>query len=101
MNPAQSFLLELKTVAIRQLPFEDAWKMFGVGVHPNIDELFLTKLAPFLSQGAQNFWSRKLYYFKARGGGREGGGDYFTFSRAGMCAQPLRVPRLLCPKRRL
>ena len=66
MNPAQSFLLELKTVAIRQLPFEDAWKMFGVGIHPNIDELFRNKLAPFLSQGAQNFWSRKLYYFKVR-----------------------------------
>lgn len=30
-NPAQSALLELKTVAIRQLGFEDVWALFGEG----------------------------------------------------------------------
>jgi hypothetical protein len=64
-NPAQSALLELKTVAIQQLDFEDAWQMFGEGVHPRIDEVYEKKLAPFLSQTSHNFWSKRLWYFKS------------------------------------
>lgn len=30
-NPAQSALLELKQVAIRQLAYEDVWALFGEG----------------------------------------------------------------------
>lgn len=30
-NPAQSALLELKQVAIRQLDYEDVWALFGEG----------------------------------------------------------------------
>lgn len=30
-NPAQSALLELKQVAIRQLNYEDVWSLFGEG----------------------------------------------------------------------
>lgn len=39
-------------------------QMFGEGRHPNIDRLFETRLAPFLSQKAFNFWSTRLWYFK-------------------------------------
>lgn len=35
-NPAQSALLELKAVAIRELEFEDCWQLFGEGLHPHI-----------------------------------------------------------------
>ena len=30
-NPAQSALLELKQVAVRQLPYDDFWMLFGEG----------------------------------------------------------------------
>lgn len=63
-NPAQSSLLELKAVAIQQLEFEDVWQLFGEGRHPHIERLFETRLAPFLSQKAFNFWSTRLWYFK-------------------------------------
>ncbi|CAM6035693.1 unnamed protein product [Sphagnum compactum] len=64
INPAQSYLLELKRVAIIRLPFQDVWQMFGEGVHPNFPSLFKKELAPFLSQGASKFWSKKRRYFK-------------------------------------
>jgi betaine lipid synthase len=64
LNPAQSALCELKVQAIKRLEYEDVWKMFGEGKHENIAEVFESKLAPWLSQGALNFWSKKLHYFK-------------------------------------
>lgn len=63
-NPAQSSLLELKRTAIAQLPYEDVWKMFGEGRHPDIERLFERHLAPFLSQKAADFWSTRLWYFQ-------------------------------------
>lgn len=63
-NPAQSALLELKAIAIKQLDFEDVWLMFGEGKHPRITELYERKLAPFLSQNSHEFWSRRLWYFR-------------------------------------
>lgn len=63
-NPAQNALLELKQVAIRQLPYEDVWMLFGEGKHPNIEAIFERELAPFLSQNALNFWRPRLYYFR-------------------------------------
>lgn len=63
-NPAQSSLLELKAVAIQQLEFEDVWQLFGEGKHPHIERLFETRLAPYLTQKAYNFWSTRLWYFK-------------------------------------
>lgn len=63
-NPAQSSLLELKATAIQQLEFEDVWQLFGEGKHANIERLFETRLAPFLSQKAFSFWSTRLWYFK-------------------------------------
>lgn len=42
--------------AIDRLPFEDVWKMFGDGVHPKFEQLLDREIAPFLSQGAANFW---------------------------------------------
>jgi betaine lipid synthase len=38
--------------------------MFGEGVHPKFEKLLREELAPFLSQGAANFWTRKSRYFK-------------------------------------
>ena len=63
-NPAQTALLELKKVAIQQLGFEDTWQLFGEGVHPHIEDIFEKKLAPFLSQTSNSFWSTRLWYFR-------------------------------------
>ena len=63
-NPAQSALLELKAVAIQQLEYEDVWALFGEGVHPRIEQLFESRLAPFLTQTAYSFWSTRLWSFK-------------------------------------
>ena len=88
-NPAQSALLELKTVAIQQLDFEDAWQMFGEGVHPRIDEVYEQKLAPFLSQTSHNFWSKRLWYFKSGTHGCvvRGEGDALGAVRVCVCRQ--------------
>lgn len=64
-NPAQSALLELKKVAIQQLPYEDVWKMFGEGKHADIQRVFNTTLSPFLSQSTYDFWAPRLHYFKS------------------------------------
>lgn len=64
INPAQSHLLELKSLALRHLPYDDVWKLFGDGKHADIDHIFYAKLAPFMSERAQDFWGKRLYYFK-------------------------------------
>ena len=48
----------------RELEYEDVWAMFGEGRHPHIERLYDTKLAPFLSQSANHFWQKRLWYFK-------------------------------------
>jgi len=64
MNPAQSYLLELKAEACRRLPYDDVFKMFGDGVHPKFAEVFERDLAPFMSQGATQFWRKRVSYFR-------------------------------------
>jgi betaine lipid synthase len=64
INPAQSALLELKTVALQELDYDDFWQMFGEGKHPDIDHIYEHHLEPFLSEMSRRFWEVKLYYFK-------------------------------------
>jgi len=64
MNPAQSHLLEIKSVAIARLPHEEVWKLFGQGRHPDFPSIFRTKLAPFMSGRAVDFWESRMHYFK-------------------------------------
>ena len=47
----------------RQLAFQDVWKLFGEGRHPQARQLYESKLAPFLTQASGNFWSKRLWYF--------------------------------------
>lgn len=63
-NPAQSALLEMKAAAIRELSYEDTWKMFGEGKHPDIQRLYEHYLAPVMCQKSIDFWNRKLYHFR-------------------------------------
>ncbi|SCV73196.1 BQ2448_7121 [Microbotryum intermedium] len=58
MNPCQGHLLELKLASICALDYEDHWKLFGEGMHPQFRELLDTKLSPFLTSHAYQFWRK-------------------------------------------
>lgn len=65
-NPAQNALLELKAAAIRRLDYEDFWKMFGEGKHPNAQDIYEKELAPFLTQNSLRFWKGRVgRYFRS------------------------------------
>ncbi|EFJ07823.1 hypothetical protein SELMODRAFT_429387 [Selaginella moellendorffii] len=78
MNPAQSYLLELKRLATTRLSFEDAWKMFGEGVHPTFESLLERELVSFLSQGAVNFWRKKARWYGLTHSSSEGACKAYT-----------------------
>lgn len=56
LNPQQGHLVELKLASLRALPYDDHWKLFGIGKHENFKELLLKKLAPHMSSHAFQFW---------------------------------------------
>lgn len=56
MNPSQNHLLELKLAAICALEYDDFWKMFGEGKHPEFRTLLDLRLSPYLSAPAYQFW---------------------------------------------
>lgn len=56
LNPAQNHLLELKVASYTALSYEDFWKIFGEGKHPEFRSLLLSKLSPHLSSRAFQYW---------------------------------------------
>ncbi|CUS08277.1 unnamed protein product [Tuber aestivum] len=56
LNPTQNHLLELKLAAFSALPYEDIWKIFGLGRHENFGGLLVNKLSPYLSSRAFQYW---------------------------------------------
>ncbi|KDQ16546.1 hypothetical protein BOTBODRAFT_43462 [Botryobasidium botryosum FD-172 SS1] len=56
MNPCRNHLLELKLAAICALEYEDFWRLFGEGRHPDFHSPLDLKLSPFLSAHAYQFW---------------------------------------------
>lgn len=56
LNPAQNHLLELKLAAFTALPYDDVWRLFGEGKHPDFRTLLITKMSPHLSSLAFQFW---------------------------------------------
>ncbi|KAI0676292.1 hypothetical protein C8Q78DRAFT_962176 [Trametes maxima] len=75
LNPTQNHLLELKVAAFNALPYEDTWKLFGEGRHAGFRDLLLTKLSPYLSSRAFQFWLDNASTFTSRGGLYETGGS--------------------------
>ncbi|KAH8550732.1 hypothetical protein BGW37DRAFT_498263, partial [Umbelopsis sp. PMI_123] len=57
MNPCQNHLLELKLASVSSLEFEDFWKMFGDGRHPQFESLLHDIISPHLSSQALQYWS--------------------------------------------
>ncbi|GAA6037709.1 hypothetical protein JCM8097_002300 [Rhodosporidiobolus ruineniae] len=62
-NPCQGHLVELRLAAISALEYEDVWMMFGKGKHPRFRELLDTKLSPYLTSHAYQFWRRNANAF--------------------------------------
>ncbi|KAJ6586838.1 hypothetical protein DFH09DRAFT_1245371 [Mycena vulgaris] len=56
MNPCQGHLMELKLAAIQSLDYEDFFALFGEGRHPNFRGVLDSKIAPYLSSSAYQFW---------------------------------------------
>ena len=56
LNPNQNHLLELKVASFQALSYADFWQLFGVGKHPRFRELLLSKLSPYLSSRALQYW---------------------------------------------
>lgn len=63
MNPRQNALLELKISAIRNLPFEQFFRMFGQGQLPGVREIYGGQLRDGLSAWSQQYWDRHIRFF--------------------------------------
>ncbi|MEO6132497.1 MAG: DUF3419 family protein [Saprospiraceae bacterium] len=59
INPAQSYLMELKMAAIRQLDFEEFISFAGLKYHPDRKGLY-SSLRPSLSPEAVAFWDTQV-----------------------------------------
>jgi betaine lipid synthase len=53
---SQGHLLELKLAAIQSLPYSDFFNLFGNGIHPNFRAILDSRIAPFISSIAYQFW---------------------------------------------
>src|SRR3954447_22179832 len=56
MNPRQNALLDLKLAGIRGLEYEDFFRMFGYGHHPETKKLYREKLRPALPLWSRSYW---------------------------------------------
>ncbi|GAC97098.1 hypothetical protein PHSY_004682 [Pseudozyma hubeiensis SY62] len=74
MNPCQGHLLELKLACIASLTYDEMWQMFGEGRIDNFRELLDSKISPYLSSHAYQFWRLntrafdKAFYFRGYSG---------------------------------
>jgi S-adenosylmethionine-diacylglycerol 3-amino-3-carboxypropyl transferase len=62
-NPRQTALMELKLAGIRRLDWDDFFKLFGEGIHPQMESLYFGTLRPLLSAPSQAFWDEHLHWW--------------------------------------
>lgn len=93
MNPRQNALLELKLAGIRNLEFEEFFKIFGEGWHPEFLDIYHQKLRQDLDPFGQAFWDRKAKWFFAS----QKSGFYFH-GLSGTVARGMRIYRKFNPK---
>ncbi|KAK0657132.1 hypothetical protein B0T16DRAFT_314503 [Cercophora newfieldiana] len=67
LNPTQNHLLELKLACFTALPYEDIWRIFGEGKHPQFRSLLVSRLSPHLSSRAFQYWLNNADIFRSRG----------------------------------
>jgi S-adenosylmethionine-diacylglycerol 3-amino-3-carboxypropyl transferase len=86
-NPRQSALLELKLAAIRALPFEDFFALFGDGRHADAPKLYQLYLREQLSPFARSYWDRHQRWFCASNPRN----TFYHFGLSGRMARVLRI----------
>ncbi len=95
VNPRQNALLQLKQAAFAKSSFEDLFKLFGDGVHPQADDLFRDQLQKHLPEYARQYWEKNLHFFNGKGLRR----SFYHYSTSGTFAwlskQYLRTRRKL------
>jgi len=63
MNPRQNALLQLKKAAIRELDFDDFFRMFGEGYLPGSKGRYQSDLRQHLCKRSQLFWDKRIRWF--------------------------------------
>ncbi len=68
MNPRQNALLDLKLAGIKSLEFEDFFRLFGYGFHPDARRLYQRRMRERMPFWSQMYWDRWIKFFdnKAR-----------------------------------
>lgn len=66
MNPRQNALLDLKIAAIKELEFDDFFRMFGDGRLPEFQTLLKTKFRPHLNEWAYKYWTKHHNFFDGK-----------------------------------
>jgi S-adenosylmethionine-diacylglycerol 3-amino-3-carboxypropyl transferase len=66
MNPRQNALLDLKIAGIKTLDFEDFFRLFGYGYHPEARRLYERRMRPALSAWSQAWWDKWIKFFNDR-----------------------------------
>jgi S-adenosylmethionine-diacylglycerol 3-amino-3-carboxypropyl transferase len=67
-NPRQNALLELKLAGVRALDFDDFFRLFGEGFHPDVQGLYERRLREQLSPFAREYWDRNRVWFASQRG---------------------------------
>lgn len=84
INPRQTALLELKAAAIRALPYEDVFALFGRGRHARADQLYRDHLRSQLSPFAAEYWDAHISWFSDAG-------PFYNHGLSGLFARAVRL----------
>lgn len=63
MNPRQNALLDLKMTCIRKLQYEDFFKLFGNGFHPQALRIYEKTLRSELNAWSRFYWDKSMKFF--------------------------------------
>jgi len=63
MNPRQNALLDLKLAGIKTLEFEDFFRLFGYGFHPDARRLYQRRMRASMPAWSQLYWDRWIKFF--------------------------------------
>jgi S-adenosylmethionine-diacylglycerol 3-amino-3-carboxypropyl transferase len=66
MNPRQNALLDLKIAGIKTMEFEDFFRLFGYGCHPEARRLYERQMRRALPAWSQSWWDTWIKFFSDR-----------------------------------
>lgn len=84
-NPRQTALLELKLAGVRALEFDDFFRLFGDGFHPDVQALYQRRLREQLSPFAREYWDCNHAWFASPRG------SFYFHGLAGLVARGFRA----------